>query len=327
MFDRRSEIRTDVRSTSIADVAEPVDALDSKSSSLWEWEFESPHRHHVSRSRGLCARICVNEKIRQGKGLNPYEFEGAKHRTVRAPGSDFSQIDNMVKPAHVGGVKESGLYSSDSVNWRLSDGFAPYVETVAGMEVRARVVASNDAPELVWLLEHPPLYTAGTGAKISDLIDPGGFDVFRTGRGGQYTYHGPGQRVAYVMLDLRKRGRDVAAFVRGLEQWVIDTLAEFDVTGERRCERVGVWVTRPDGREDKIAAIGIRLRKWVSFHGIAINLNPDLSHFTGIIPCGISDHGVTSLSVLKRNVTMAELDQALRSNFENIFAPTIRDQA
>ncbi|NNE57065.1 MAG: lipoyl(octanoyl) transferase LipB [Hellea sp.] len=209
----------------------------------------------------------------------------------------------------------------DSVEWRVSSGLIAYPEAVAKMEARARAIAAGDAGEMIWLLEHPPLYSAGTSAKLEDLVDPDRFDVFDSGRGGQYTYHGPGQRVAYVMLDLRKRGRDVSAFVRNLEQWIIDTLAEFDVTAERRCGRVGVWVAHTDGREDKIAAIGIRLKKWVSFHGISINLNPELSHFSGIVPCGINEHGVTSLVALGRTVTMAELDEALARNFEKLFGP------
>ena len=190
------------------------------------------------------------------------------------------------------------------------------------MKTRAAAIAAGEAGELIWLLEHPPLYTAGTSANPSDLVAPGQFDVYETGRGGQYTYHGPGQRVAYAMLDLRTRGRDVSSFVRGLEQWIIDALAEFDVTAERRCGRVGVWVTREDGREEKIAAIGVRLKKWVSFHGISINVDPNLSHFGGIVPCGITEHGVASLASLGKEVTMTQLDMALKSCFENIFGPT-----
>lgn len=189
------------------------------------------------------------------------------------------------------------------------------------MEVRAKDIAAGEKSEQIWLLEHPPLYSAGTSAKASDLVDANRFDVFESGRGGQYTYHGPGQRVSYVMLDLRKRGRDVAAFVRGLEQWIIDSLADLEVTAERRCGRVGVWVVLPDGSEAKIAAIGVRLKKWVSFHGISINVNPDLSHFSGIVPCGIEEHGVTSLEVLNKTVNMVELDKALRTNFERLFGP------
>lgn len=202
-------------------------------------------------------------------------------------------------------------------------GLAPYAETLAAMEARAAAISAGTAPEAIWLLEHPPLYTAGTSSKIEDLTDPSRFPVFTAGRGGQYTYHGPGQRVAYVMLDLNTRGRDVRLFVRALEDWVIGTLARFNVTGERREGRVGVWVTRPDKapnpdgtlREDKIAAIGVKLRKWVSFHGISINVEPDLSHFSGIVPCGIRAHGVTSLVDLGLPVTMADLDAALLAEF------------
>ena len=189
------------------------------------------------------------------------------------------------------------------------------------MESRAKAIAAGEAQEQIWLLEHPPLYSAGTSAKATDLVDPERFDVFESGRGGQYTYHGPGQRVGYVMLDLRKRGRDVAAFVRGLEQWIIDSLADLGVTAERRCGRVGVWVVLTDGSEAKIAAIGVRLKKWVSFHGISINVSPDLSHFGGIVPCGITEHGVTSLSALGKGADMATLDAALKRNFERLFGP------
>jgi lipoyl(octanoyl) transferase len=187
-------------------------------------------------------------------------------------------------------------------------------EVVAG-------IAQGEVRERVWLLEHPPLYTAGTSANPVDLVSPERFPVFATGRGGQYTYHGPGQRVAYVMLDLKRRGGDLRAYVAGLEQWIIETLAAFGVAGERREDRVGVWVRRED-REDKIAAIGIRVRHWVSFHGISINLAPDLSHFDGIVPCGVHEHGVTSLRDLGLNVSMAELDDALRRGFESGFGPT-----
>lgn len=220
----------------------------------------------------------------------------------------------------------SKIYSAAPVAWQVDNAPVPYPLAAQFMEARAAEIAAGRAQELVWLLEHPPLYTGGTSAKPADLVEPERFEVFQTGRGGQYTYHGPGQRVGYVMLDLRKRGRDVSAFVRGLEQWIIDTLAEFDVRAERRCGRVGVWVTRTDmsGQviEEKIAAIGVRLRKWVSFHGISINLNPDLSHFSGIVPCGIAEHGVTSLSALGKDVSMEQLDAALRRNFEALFGPT-----
>lgn len=210
------------------------------------------------------------------------------------------------------------------VEWQVLPGLSPYAETLAAMEARAAAIAEGRAPEAVWLLEHPPLYTAGTSAKREDLTDPGRFPVFEAGRGGQYTYHGPGQRVAYVMLNLNERGRDVRRFVCALEDWVIRALAEFNVTGERRQGRVGVWVVRPDRapnpdgspHEDKIAAIGVKLRRWVSFHGISINVEPDLGHFGGIVPCGIREHGVTSLVDLGLPVTMADLDVALRTTFE-----------
>ena len=213
------------------------------------------------------------------------------------------------------------------VEWTVLPGLAGYAETLAAMEARAGAIAAGTASEAVWLLEHPPLYTAGTSARAEDLTDPQRFPVFAAGRGGQYTYHGPGQRVAYVMLDLNQRGRDVRRFVCALEAWVIATLAAFNVRGERRTGRVGVWVARPDRpalpdgspAEDKIAAIGVKLRRWVSFHGISINVEPDLSHFTGIVPCGIRDHGVTSLVDLGLPVTMADLDVALRSTFATAF--------
>jgi len=220
-------------------------------------------------------------------------------------------------------METSTLYSDEPVEWRISEGLIPYLEAVTEMEVRAKTIASGETPELIWLLEHPPLYSAGTSANPDDLVDPDRFEVFKSGRGGQYTYHGPGQRVAYVMLDLRKRRRDVSAFVRGLEQWIIDTLAEFDVKAERRCGRVGVWVARSDGSEEKIAAIGVRLKKWVSFHGISINVNPNLSHFTGIVPCGIQEHGVTSLKALEKRARMIDLDITLKRNFEQLFAPIL----
>ena len=213
------------------------------------------------------------------------------------------------------------------VEWITAAGLTDYPAACAFMEARADAIAAGLAPEAIWLVEHPALYTAGTSAKPADLTDPDRFPVYSSKRGGQYTYHGPGQRVAYVMLDVGARGRDVRCFVRDLERWIIATLAEFGVTGEIRPGRVGVWVTRPDrppgpdGRvsEDKIAALGIRLRKWISFHGLSINLNPDLSHFGGIIPCGITDHGVTSLSDLGLTVSMAELDAALKRSFAKVF--------
>ena len=210
-----------------------------------------------------------------------------------------------------------------AVEWQVSDAPVPYLEAVATMEARVAAIAAGDVPELVWLLEHPPLYTSGTSGKPSDLLDPR-FPMFATGRGGQFTYHGPGQRVAYVMLDLKRRRPDVRAYVASLEEWIIRTLAAFNVRGERREDRVGVWVSRPDkgfGSEDKIAAIGVRLRRWVSFHGIAINVEPDLSHFAAIVPCGVADprYGVTSLVDLGHPVTMTDVDIALRQAFEEVF--------
>jgi lipoyl(octanoyl) transferase len=211
-----------------------------------------------------------------------------------------------------------------AVEWVRSEREQPYLESVAAMEARATAIADGAAKELVWLLEHPPLYTAGVSAKPTDLIAPDRFPVFDASRGGQFTYHGPGQRVAYVMLDLRARGRDARAFVRALEAWLIAALARLGVAAETRCGRIGVWVLRttPAGpREDKIAAIGIKLRHWVSFHGISLNISPDLSHFDGIVPCGISDHGVTSLKDLGLDIPMAHVDVALARSFEDVFGP------
>jgi lipoyl(octanoyl) transferase len=210
------------------------------------------------------------------------------------------------------------------VEWAVSSGLVPYEEAVAFMEARVAAIAAGEASEMVWLLEHPPLYTAGVSSKDDDLLDAGRFPVHRTGRGGQFTYHGPGQRVAYVMLDLNRRGRDVRAFVRGLEQWIIGALDRFGVEAGVRDGRVGVWVERKGAgwsREDKIAAIGVKVRKWVSFHGISLNVEPDLDHFGGIVPCGIAEHGVTSLVDLGVLATMDEADAALRSAFESVFGP------
>jgi lipoyl(octanoyl) transferase len=213
------------------------------------------------------------------------------------------------------------------IEWKVSDGLTDYAQAEQWMETRAAQIADGTAPECIWLLEHPPLYTAGTSARIEDLTDPDRFPVHTTKRGGQYTYHGPGQRVAYVMLDVGKRGRDVRLFVKQLEAWVIATLAEFNITGHIRDGRVGVWVERPDKpnqinglpAEDKVAAIGIRLRKWISFHGLSINVDPDLDHFSGIVPCGISEHGVTSLVDLGLPVTLTDVDVALRKTFAGVF--------
>lgn len=222
---------------------------------------------------------------------------------------------------------------SNPVRWRVSDGLVGYEDAVAEMERQVALIADGQADELVWLVEHPPLYTAGTSADAKDLIEPDRFPVFATGRGGEYTYHGPGQRVAYVMLDLKRRRQDVRAYVAALEEVVIRTLDSMNVKGERREDRVGVWVRRPekpvlpDGTmsEDKIAALGIRLRRWVSFHGLSINVDPDLGHFTGIVPCGISAYGVTSLVDLGLPVMMADVDMRLRKAFEDVFGPTVQD--
>jgi lipoyl(octanoyl) transferase len=216
--------------------------------------------------------------------------------------------------------------------WRISDGPVPYAEALAVMEARVAAVRASRGQELIWLLEHPPLYTAGTSAKARDLLQPLRFPVHAAGRGGQYTYHGPGQRVVYLMLDLRARRQDVRRFIFDLEEWIIRALARFGVTAERRAGRVGVWVVRADKprhadgspREDKIAAIGVRLRHWVSFHGISVNVEPDLSHYAGIVPCGIADRGVTSLVDLGLPVTMADLDMALAATFDEVFGESVR---
>jgi lipoyl(octanoyl) transferase len=213
--------------------------------------------------------------------------------------------------------------AADAVEWRISDAPVPYLDAVAAMEERAAAVAAGSAPELVWLLEHPPLYTGGTSAKPQDLREAR-FPVFRTGRGGQFTYHGPGQRVAYVMIDLKRRKPDVRAYVNNLEEWIIRSLDDFNIRGERRADRIGVWVPRADkgdGYEDKIAAIGVRLKRWVSLHGIAINVEPDLTHFDGIVPCGVAEprYSVTSLVDLGLPVAMADLDVALKRHFAEIF--------
>ena len=213
------------------------------------------------------------------------------------------------------------------VEWIISDRLIEYQSAIDWMEVRVNDIAAGRAGEAIWLLEHPPLYTAGTSARAADLIEPDRFPVYATRRGGQYTYHGPGQRVAYVLLDLNKRGKDVRDFVKKLERWIINTLDQFNVLGETREGRIGVWVERPDKpllpdgshTEDKIAAFGIRLRKWVSFHGLSINVDPNLSHFSGIVPCGIPQHGVTSLVDLGLPVTLPDIDVALQQEFDKVF--------
>ncbi|MBT4934638.1 MAG: lipoyl(octanoyl) transferase LipB [Rhodospirillaceae bacterium] len=205
------------------------------------------------------------------------------------------------------------------MEWLITEGPVPYEAALAFMEKRVGEIRSGEADEAVCLLEHPPLYTAGTSADPADLLDPERFPVHTAGRGGQYTYHGPGQRVAYAMIDLKGRGNDVRAYVHDLEEWIIRTLKRVGVTGERREGRIGIWVTHPDGREDKVAALGVRVRRWVTFHGIAINVNPDLGHFDGIVPCGIEEYGVTSLADLGLGVTMAEIDEHLRAAFAEVF--------
>jgi lipoyl(octanoyl) transferase len=216
---------------------------------------------------------------------------------------------------------------SDFVEWAITEGLVAYDQAVTFMDTRAEAIADGRARELVWLVEHPPLYTAGTSAKVADLVEPDRFPVHQTGRGGQYTYHGPGQRVAYVMLDLKRRTPDLRRYVTALEAWLIAALDAFNIRGERREDRVGVWVRRPDkgeAAEDKIAAIGIRVRRWVTFHGISLNVETDLSHFSGIVPCGVTEHGVTSLIDLGIPVTMPEVDAVMRKSFEDIFGPTER---
>ncbi len=211
--------------------------------------------------------------------------------------------------------------SPGTITWQTAPGLQPYDEAVAAMETRVSDIRHGTADELIWLVEHPPLYSAGTSAKPDDLLDVDRFPVYETGRGGQYTYHGPGQRVAYAMIDLRVRGQDLRAYVRGLEAWVIETLSTFGINGERRDGRVGIWVAHDDGREDKIAAIGVRVRHWITYHGISINVSPDLEHFSGIVPCGIGeDHlGVTSLADLGVDAGMKDVDAALKASFTKIF--------
>ena len=208
------------------------------------------------------------------------------------------------------------------IEWQISKIPLDYNAAIAEMERRVAAIRDGAEPELVWLLEHPPLYTAGTSAREEDLLEPQYLPVHRTGRGGRYTYHGPGQRIAYVMLDLARRGRDVRCHVHRLEEWMIRTLARFDVQGERREGRVGVWVAKPSGDEEKIAAIGVRVRRWVSYHGVALNIDPELAHYRGIIPCGIAEHGVTSLAALGVGPTMAEVDDALHAAFREVFEAT-----
>jgi lipoyl(octanoyl) transferase len=221
------------------------------------------------------------------------------------------------------GPAAGGAPDQSLVEWRISAAPVAYPEALAAMEERVAAIRAGDAPELVWLLGHPPLYTAGTSARLQDLLAPQRFPVFDAGRGGQYTYHGPGQRVAYLMLDLQRRKPDLRRYIWQLEEWIIRALARFNVRGERRAGRIGIWVVRPGGQEAKIAAIGVRVRRWVTYHGVAINLDPDLHHFGGIVPCGISGFGVTSFADLGLTTTMAELDAVLRPTFEEVFGATV----
>jgi len=214
---------------------------------------------------------------------------------------------------------EMGI-ESVGIEWQTDTKPVDYQDAVDAMERRVAAIRAGGSAELVWLLEHPPLYSAGTSARAEDLLDPYRLPIYRTGRGGRYTYHGPGQRIAYVMLDLRQRGKDARCYVHQLEEWVILTLSRFGVTGERREGRVGIWVQRPGAREEKIAAIGVRVRQWVTYHGLALNVDPELDHYRGIVPCGIADHGVTSLAHLGIDATMAEVDLALRETFLAAFA-------
>jgi len=228
-------------------------------------------------------------------------------------------------------ISSSPLLRADGrpVEWATSDGYVDYAQAEAAMEARVAAIAAGEANELVWLLEHPPLYTAGVSAKAEDLLMPDRFPVYKTGRGGQFTYHGPGQRVAYVMLDLTQRGRDVRGFVHGMENWIIGALDRFGVEAGMREGRVGVWVERKGAgwaREDKIAAIGVKVRKWVSFHGISLNVEPDLEHFGGIVPCGITEHGVTSLMDLGILASMDDADDALKTSFQKCFGPVVEGQ-
>lgn len=239
-----------------------------------------------------------------------------KFGLARAAGGSFCRT-NAVPACHPkrARYKETML----PIEWKISDQPVAYPAACALMEARVADILEQDAPELTWLLEHPPLYTAGTGAQTADLLGTRGLPVYETGRGGKYTYHGPGQRIAYVLQDLGRRDHDLRQHIWRLEEWLIQALARLSVTGERRAGRVGIWVTRPDGAEEKIAAIGVRVRRWVTFHGVALNVNPDLAHYQGIVPCGLAGYGVTSLAALGVNADMAAVDLALRESFAPVF--------
>lgn len=240
-----------------------------------------------------------------------------------APPATRDSLETVFLPKN--GDTPTSNRPSEAVEWLIDEGQIDYLDAIAFMDQRVALIAKDNAPECVWLLEHPPLYTAGTSANTADLVDPDRFPVYKAGRGGQYTYHGPGQRIAYVMLNLKKRSPDVRRYVAALESWLIGTLAALNIRGERREDRVGVWVARPErgaGREDKIAAIGVRVRQSVTLHGISLNVAPDLSHFSGIVPCGVSDHGVTSLEDLGHLISMPEVDVILRAEFEKRFGKT-----
>ena len=228
------------------------------------------------------------------------------------------------------GYKGAMSDSPRIVQLRRNTELVPYEEAVADMEARVAAIHAGEASELVWLLEHPPLYTAGTSAQAEDLLAPDRFPVFKSGRGGQYTYHGPGQRVIYVMLDLNRHGQDLRAYVQNLEAWMIAALARFGIAGETRCDRIGIWVPRKNEGvlpgEDKIGAIGVRVRRWITFHGAAVNVDPDLDHFTGIVPCGVSQHGVTSIKALGKEIAMADVDLALKDEFESVFGVQLVDE-
>ena len=289
----------------------------------------TPHAQQMVDRHRRCAKFNRDIHFNVVEGAHRYvQNSGTQHEAARSSGANSLAI--MVMEALISNELVCGnsnkLARSDGqpVQWIISEAQVPYPLALQAMRDRAAAIAAGEAQEAVWLLEHPPLYTAGTSAVPGDLLTDT-LPVYDAGRGGQYTYHGPGQRVAYVMLDLTRRGRDIRCLVQGLESWVIDTLAAHNIVGERRAGRIGVWVRRPDKgpqQEDKIAAIGVRVSKWVTFHGISLNVMPDLSHYGGIVPCGITDQGVTSFEDLGQLVSMPEVDTSLRAAFERQFGPT-----